>query len=204
MKKLWIGAGLLLALFAVLAVTMKKDGPTGFDEAVGSWIREWRGDGLTVFFEAMTPLVSTTIFVVLLAAFAILFLFVFRKRLEPLLLLINLAVAFGLYKGLKALFERPRPSVDALIEAAGSSFPSGNALMSASFYGLIAFLLFRQWKRRSPVIAWAVATIGIVLIVLIGVSRIYLGVHYPSDILAGYAIGAAWMLICVSALSRHS
>lgn len=194
--KYWIGAVLLLAYFGGLAVTMKKDGPTAFDESVGSWIRGMRTDGLTVVFKALSPLVSTTVIAVLLVAFAALFVFGFKKRLEPLLLIVNLAVAFGLYKGLKSVFERPRPSADALIEATGSSFPSGNALMSASFYGLVAILLVRHWKKRKPGLAWTIAAAGILLIALIGVSRIYLGVHYPSDILAGFAIGGAWMLVC--------
>ncbi|TMV43406.1 phosphatase PAP2 family protein [Paenibacillus mesophilus] len=202
--KYWIGAVLLLAYFAGLTATIKKDkGPSSFDETVGSWIRGMRTDSLTLFFKALSPLVSTTVFAVLLVAFVALFAFVFKKRLEPLLLVINLAVAFGLYRGLKSLFERPRPSVDALFHASGFSFPSGNALMSASFYGLIALLLFRHWRKRAPGLAWTVAIAAIVLIILIGVSRVYLGVHYPSDILAGFAIGGAWLLICAAVSARR-
>jgi undecaprenyl-diphosphatase len=202
--KYWIGAVLLLAYFAGLAATIQKDGgPSSFDETVGSWIHGLQTDGLTLFFKALSPLVSTTVIAVLLVAFVALFVFVFKKRLEPLLLVINLAVAFGLYKGLKSLFERPRPSADALFQASGFSFPSGNALMSASFYGLIALLLYRHWRKRAPGLSWTVAIVAIVLIVLIGVSRVYLGVHYPSDILAGFAIGGAWLLTCAAVSARR-
>ncbi|MDF2657296.1 MAG: phosphoesterase PA-phosphatase related [Paenibacillus sp.] len=203
-RNYWIGSVALLVLFAVIAATMRKDGPTAFDEAVGDWIRGWRSDGLTIVFKAFSPLVSTTVFSLLLVVFAALFVFTFRKRLEPLILVMNLAVAFGLYKGLKSVFERPRPTADALIEAAGYSFPSGNALMSASFYGLIVYLLYRQWRRRNKAAAYTTVVAGILLILGIGISRIYLGVHYPSDIVAGFAIGGAWMLVCAGAVSRRS
>ncbi|GAA3404959.1 phosphatase PAP2 family protein [Paenibacillus hodogayensis] len=200
----WTLAGLLLVLFAGLAGTLGKSGPTPFDDAVGGWIRGLRSDGLTVFFKALSPLVSTTVFAVLLVVFAALFVFAFKKRLEPLLLIVNLAGAFGLYRVLKGVFERPRPPAsDALIHAAGFSFPSGNALMSASFYGLVAYLLYRHWQKRKPAAAWTAVLIGAVLILLIGVSRVYLGVHYPTDIAAGFALGIAWMLVCAASVLKR-
>lgn len=206
--KYWIGAAFLLAFFAALAGSINKNGSAAFDDAVGGWIRGLRADGLTAFFKALSPFVSTTVFAVLLAAFAAFFALACKKWLEPLLLALNLAVAFGLYKGLKSLFERPRPEVEALIEASGTSFPSGNALMSASFYGFLALLLIRvrqkrgPGRNRAPDIAIAVAAAALVL--LIGVSRVYLGVHYPSDILAGYTMGGAWLLICAALTLRRA
>ncbi|MDF2721517.1 MAG: phosphatidylglycerophosphatase, partial [Paenibacillus sp.] len=119
----------------------------------------------------------------------------YRKWLEPLLLLINLAIAFGLYKGLKELFERPRPSVEALIEASGYGFPSGNALLSSAVYGFAAYALYRLWSKRHPMRSRTAAAIGILLVLAIGVSRVYLGVHYPSDIIAGYCLGTALLLV---------
>ncbi|WP_158289415.1 phosphatase PAP2 family protein [Paenibacillus flagellatus] len=198
-----IGAAVLLLVFAALAATMRKDGPTALDEALGDPIRAMRSDALTPLFKAMSPLVSSPVFAVLLVAFAALFAFAFKKRLEPLLLVVNLTVAYGLYRGLKNVFERPRPS-EPMIEALGYSFPSGNALMAASFYGLIALLLYRHWRKRRKGAAWTAAVVGIALIVSIGVSRVYLGVHYPSDIVAGYAIGGAWMLLCAAASAKRS
>lgn len=194
--KYGLGAALLLVLFAVLAVTLNKEGPTAFDRAVGDWIRGWRSDGLTVFCKALSPFVSTPVLAVLLVLFAALFAFGLRRRLEPLVLIVNLAVAFGLYRWLKIVFERPRPEGEALIQATGSSFPSGNALMAASFYGLVAYMLYALWRKRKPGLAWTVAAVGLLLVVAIGASRVYLGVHYPSDVLAGFAIGGAWMLVC--------
>ncbi|RKN72386.1 phosphatase PAP2 family protein [Paenibacillus ginsengarvi] len=198
------GAAALLVGFAVLAGTIRKTGPTAFDEAVGGWLTGLRSDGLTAFFKALSPLVSTTVFAILLVVFALLFAFVFKKRLEPLLLIVNLAVAFGLYRGLKGVFARPRPSADALIHASGFSFPSGNALMAASFYGLIAYLLYRLWKKSRPGLSWTMLVLGFALVLLIGVSRVYLGVHYATDILAGYALGGAWMLICAAIVNKRS
>ncbi len=99
---------------------------------------------------------------------------------------------------LKNLFERARPELFRLVEATGYSFPSGHAMVSLCFYGMAAFLLARglkRWQGRVLVISAA----GL-LIAAIGVSRVYLGVHYPTDIAAGYAAGSMWLAFCISLL----
>lgn len=98
----------------------------------------------------------------------------------------------------KNLFERARPDLFRLVEATGYSFPSGHAMVSLCFYGMVAFLLARElrhWPGRVAVISVA----GL-LIAAIGVSRVYLGVHYPTDVVAGYAAGSMWLAFCISLL----
>lgn len=99
---------------------------------------------------------------------------------------------------LKRLFERARPDAFQVVEAAGYSFPSGHAMVSLCFYGMIAFLIARNiplWYWRLVVIVSAA-----LFILLIGISRIYLGVHYPSDVLAGYTAGTMWLAFSISLL----
>jgi undecaprenyl-diphosphatase len=92
---------------------------------------------------------------------------------------------------LKLGFERPRPDLVAhLSHAYSSSFPSGHALLSAVTYLTLGVLLARAHERRRTKII--VMTYGVTLTVLIGLSRIYLGVHWPTDVMAGWALGAAW------------
>jgi len=98
---------------------------------------------------------------------------------------------------LKALFARDRPTFpDPLVTAIGASFPSGHAMASMIFYGLMIYFGVRwltAWRWRVLVVVT-----GTVLIVLIGFSRIYLGVHYLSDVLAGYAAGLTWLAFTIT------
>jgi membrane-associated phospholipid phosphatase len=96
---------------------------------------------------------------------------------------------------LKQIFNRPRPLTPLLEPAKGLSFPSGHALMSVSFYGLLILLVWENitdcfWK-------WLLTLFLIILIVLIGFSRIYLRLHYFSDVIAGFAMGVIWLFVCI-------
>lgn len=100
---------------------------------------------------------------------------------------------------LKLVFRRPRPDVLRLVEQSGYSFPSGHAMNSMIFYGLAAYLLVRRGRHWSR---YLVAGFVAVLVLLIGLSRIYLGVHYASDVLAGFLIGAGWLIIAARVSDR--
>lgn len=101
---------------------------------------------------------------------------------------------------LKALFRRQRPLAPLLKAVKGLSFPSGHSIMSVTFYGLIIFIITQSEKNGY----WKYIFIStlVVLILLIGFSRIYLRVHYLSDVLAGFMIGTLWLLISLAVLNK--
>ncbi|WP_235988977.1 phosphatase PAP2 family protein [Aquibacillus kalidii] len=101
-------------------------------------------------------------------------------------------------KILKEFYDRGRPSINPEIDAIGFSFPSGHSMGSFIFYGFVIYLIFRS--RRSLHFKWCFSIVSGSLIFLIGFSRIYLGAHYPSDVIAGFLAGATWMLLCILAL----
>ena len=110
-------------------------------------------------------------------------------------LFVTLAVISGtiLSTASKAVFDRPRPP-DAVLRVFTSSFPSGHATVSAVTYLTLGALLANlSQDRRQGAYCLGVA---IVITLLVGVSRVYLGVHYPTDVLAGWSLGAAWALLC--------
>lgn len=131
----------------------------------------------------------------LLTLFAIGFLGVQRKWLDAAMLLIATIGGTLISEGLKVGFARPRPDLVAhVVETTSMSFPSGHAMLSAVTYLTLGALLARTQKDihlRGYIIGAA-----IVLTLLIGLSRVYLGVHWPTDVLAGWCLGAAWALIC--------
>ena len=99
---------------------------------------------------------------------------------------------------LKNVYDRQRPSINAEIDAVGYSFPSGHSMGSLIFYGFVIYLVVRTHQRRW--IEWLTVTLLGMLILLIGSSRIYLGAHFPSDVLAGYAAGLIWLILSLIAL----
>ncbi len=101
---------------------------------------------------------------------------------------------------LKFIFQRNRPLTPLLAEAKGYSFPSGHALMSLTFYGLIIFLVWQ--KEKKTWIKWALTILFALLIIFIGISRVYLGVHYASDVLAGFCVGLMWLFLSLWILRK--
>jgi len=108
--------------------------------------------------------------------------------------------SLGLMFLLKHLFNRPRPQIPLLYEAKGLSFPSGHALMSITFYGLLIYIVFKTFKSKAA--KWTLISFLLVLILIIGFSRIYLRVHYTTDVIAGYCIGFLWLVLAVWLLNK--
>jgi undecaprenyl-diphosphatase len=118
-----------------------------------------------------------------------------RQRHAALLLLAATLGGRLLNAGLKALFARPRPSTLLhLVEVDSPSFPSGHAMDSAVIYFTLAALLASEVRPLALKLYFVV--LAACLTLAVGVSRVYLGVHYPSDVLAGWTIGLAWALLC--------
>jgi membrane-associated phospholipid phosphatase len=99
-----------------------------------------------------------------------------------------------LNQALKRVFERPRPET-AMLEQSGLSFPSGHAMIGGSFYGLLIYIVWRTVPN--PIWRWLLTIVLTLLLLLIGYSRIYLNVHYATDVLAGFSAGILWLLISV-------
>jgi undecaprenyl-diphosphatase len=142
----------------------------------------------------VTSLGSTTVLGIITTA-SVIYAYLIRKRAAALLMLGAVVGGTALSTLLKIGFARPRPELVApAARVFTASFPSGHATMSAITYLALGALL----ARTQPVLRLRVflMTLAVLLTVLVGVSRIYLGVHYPTDVLAGWCIGAAWALVC--------
>jgi undecaprenyl-diphosphatase len=190
------------AAFTLLALAVALGTPlAGLDERVSAGLNEHarHSPGTVAFFLAVTHLGDTkTLLALGLVVALVLLLWVRRPMLAAVWALALLSVA-GTNEGAKHLFQRHRPSyVGEFTHATGDSFPSGHAAGSASVYGLLAWLLVLAIKPRAgrvAVVAGAVLVAG-----LVAFSRVYLGVHYLSDVLAGAAGGVAWVCVAVLVL----
>ncbi|QIB33054.1 phosphatase PAP2 family protein [Ancylobacter pratisalsi] len=194
-----VAAGLLI--FALIADEVVEGETHAFDEAILLAFRT-AGDPadpvgprwLEMAVRDITSLGSSTVLMLVTLA-AIGFLVADRKRATALF--VFLAVAGGVLLSflLKIGFDRPRPDLVAhLVDVHTLSFPSGHAMGSAVTYLTLGVLIVRtDYERRVKAYVLGVA-VG--LTILIGISRIYLGVHWPTDVLAGWCVGGAWALLC--------
>jgi undecaprenyl-diphosphatase len=168
-----------------------------FDEASLEWLATFSTDRRDLRALEITALGGGTV-VLTVTVIAGTLLLLLGRRYYALLLALAVGGGWILSPVLKALFDRDRPQV---VEwrtphAGQASFPSGHAMMGMVLYVTLAYIVHRCGNRTS--VSAAAIVVAAVLICLIGVTRVYLGVHYPSDVLAGYAVGFAWAMFCAA------
>ena len=112
----------------------------------------------------------------------------------------NLVIVTILNQLLKGILQRPRPTEYRIIEETGYSFPSGHSMVSMAFYGYIIYLIYKYVKNKY--IKWISIILLSILICSIGISRIYLGVHYTSDVFGGFLISISYLVIYISAINK--
>ena len=112
----------------------------------------------------------------------------------------NLVIITVLNQSFKRILQRPRPTEYRIIQETGYSFPSGHSMISMAFYGYLIYLIYRYVKNKY--IKWLSISLLSILICLIGISRIYLGVHYTSDVLGGFLISISYLVIYISAVNK--
>ncbi len=186
-----------LFLFGKLGQEMLEQELTAFDSYVIEKVQSLITPKLTSVMQVFTALASTWSLVTL-AAISIVIMLWQHKRWEALFLLLALGGGVGFNLLLKWLYRRERPSIHRLVEESGYSFPSGHSMAAFIFFGMMAMLLTLFVVSRAVKIVILLA--AVVLILLVGISRIYLGVHYPSDVLAGFTAGGVWLVMCLLGL----
>lgn len=196
-----IGVAIAIAgtlAFAELGEHVRSGGTQAFDVAVLQWLGAHHTKLLTAAAVELTYLGTGTV-VLTIVGVAALFLWHTEHKHSARLLLAAVAGNILLNGALKLVFHRPRPSVFAWQTAAvSSSFPSGHAMSATVCYGTVAYLVARLQKHHwSRVLT---LTGAILLILLVCATRLYLGVHYPSDVVAGILVGLAWASFCMATL----
>jgi undecaprenyl-diphosphatase len=193
-----VAGGVLV--FAELMEVVEQQ-PGAFDRAVLHVFRDRvnRADAIgprwvELAIRDVTALGGATVLTLMTAA-VVGFLFVDGKRAAAVLVLLSVSSGALLSTGLKYIFARPRPDlVPHLVEVSSASFPSGHAMLSAVVYLTLGALLSRV--EGPPRVKVYVLSVAVALTLTIGVSRVYLGVHWPTDVLAGWCAGAAWAVVC--------
>jgi len=191
-------AGIGTWIFSELAETVMAGRTQAFDESVLRWIGARHTPFLDGVMLEITSLGTGTV-VMMIVGVAALFLTLTRHKYSALLLLVATAGGLVLDMLLKMRIGRPRPHIFTWVtQAFGSSFPSGHAMSATIVYATVAYLAARLQKRLWA--RWFTMLFFALVIALICLSRLYLGVHYPSDVVAGVIIGLSWAAFCMATL----
>jgi undecaprenyl-diphosphatase len=187
-----------VAIFVSLASHVQSGRTQAFDDYIIRWLGAHHSTAMDNIMLEITALGTGTV-VMMIVAVASLFLVLTQHKFSAILLLASAGGGLVLNGVLKLGFNRPRPGIVVhAVHTVSSSFPSGHAMSAAIVYSTVAYLAARLHKRLWA--RWLVMLTAFILIVLISFSRLYLGVHYPSDVVAGVAIGLAWAGFCMATL----
>ncbi|MCR4322662.1 MAG: phosphatase PAP2 family protein [Candidatus Azambacteria bacterium] len=202
-KRFLFTAGIYVAFVAVViavAAALAGRGVLAFiDHPFLAYAEAIRSDALTPVMRATTMLGSGTI-VVGLSIVGVMWLLYRGMAVYAVAFITSVVGASGVTVVMKWVLERPRPSgFQALMEHT-FSFPSGHAALSLAFFGILVYFLIRHTSRRSLQV-FAVL-VGGMIIIAIGVSRVYLGVHWPSDVVGSYVLVGLWLAIVIRQMER--
>lgn len=187
-----------IILFVIILFEVKTKGVLTLDNTCYSFISNHLiRDSITPIAKFFTFWGSTFTIIVL----AVIFLIVLKKKQDKIYFALNLIIITILNQGIKFIVQRPRPNVNRIITETGYSFPSGHSMVSFAFYGLLIYFAYKYINNKY--LKWTIIIILCLLIPLIAISRVYLGVHYTSDCLAGHLLSLAHLIIFIDVMNRR-
>lgn len=172
-------------LFVIMAILVQTKHTSAFDQVVYTSIIALRSEAMTVVMQNISHLASGGAVIFFFVA-----LLLWRKRIG-LFFIVFMGTNSLIGQMFKHLFLRPRPNILRLIEIGGYSFPSAHALTAMAMYGFLIYCLAQ--RKQKHFISYGLMVVFTCIILLVGVSRIYLGVHYPSDVIAGYLLSISYL-----------
>jgi len=188
-----------LKLFVELTEGLKTDLLANIDTKITQYIISYRTPSLTSFFVFVTRVGDRLGYVIVFVLSSLLFYFIFKSWRYVIQLMIVLLVAASSNVLLKQIINRARPDVDYLVTVKTLSYPSGHAMSAMAFYGFLIYLFYTF--NIPKLVKYGIIVFLTMLILSIGISRIYLGVHFPSDIAGGFIAGFIWIVFCILILN---
>lgn len=181
--------------FVELSEDVQGETIENFDSRVTDYVTSFRTPGLNNFFQFVTDLGDLYAYLIFTAIAALYFLYKLKNKKFIFQLVGVVILSFLANLALKEAFDRARPSLEHMVIVKTLSYPSGHAMSAMSYYGFLIYLIFHikmnHWLRGFLTVLFAS------MIFFIGLSRVYLGVHFPSDVLGGFIAGLIWIAFCV-------
>lgn len=181
--------------FISLTETLHSDALAKYDSRVTEFIISFRTPALNKFLQFITEVGDFYGYLVIAIISTIIFYLKFKNWRYVVEIFFVLIVSGLSNVALKQVINRARPDAEHLVSVASLSYPSGHAMSAIAFYGFLIYLVYtfklKAWLKTGLILVFGF------LILTIGISRVYLGVHYPSDIVGGYIAGFIWVLFCI-------
>lgn len=190
-KKILISLGVLSLLFIILTVLVCTNIIEPLDTATASYIIKIRTPELTNTMNIITNISGTYA----LLMFTTLFIILIKNKKYPLAITINLILVFIISQLAKVIIGRDRP-IDMIIPATGYSYPSGHSMVGLAYFSFLSYLVIKYIPNK--IVKIILPIIFTITVILVGFSRIYLGVHYLSDVLAGFLLGTIYLIIFIN------
>mgnify|MGYP004496714103 CR=1 FL=1 len=193
----WIVSLITLIMFIAIVRNIYANEIASFDNFYYGYISKLISDQMTFFVKVITNLGSAYA----LISIAVLMLLIPKKKIYGVLTSINLVAIFLLNLLLKYIFTRPRPTDINLIKELGYSFPSAHAMVGTAFYGFLIYLIWQLNIKNKQ--KWFYSILLGILIILICITRIYLGVHFASDVFGGFLISISYLVLFTSIIKKY-
>lgn len=182
----------LIIVFVFFVIEVVTNNIVIYDNNIYNFIeRNFINDFNTKFLKIITEFGSALYFTII----SFILIILIKNKKTKLLIPSNVLLVTAINLIIKEIVKRPRPSINRLVSVSGYSFPSGHSMSSIAFYGYLIYLIHQ--KISNKYLKWLLIIILSILILLIGISRIYLGVHYASDVISGFLAGAIYLILFI-------
>ena len=200
MKKRYVFCGIFVVLFLIILISILMGRNLFIDNVIINFISSFRNPTDTkISIVKMITLLGDKYFIAAMVVIIGFILYVYKHKTDAYMLVLNLVNIVVLNKGIKYLVRRERPA-NMLIEKDGYSFPSGHSMLALGVYCFLMFLIHKSnLKQVYKNILYVVLSL---IIVVVGFTRLYLGVHYPSDVIGGYLITAAYLIVFITIINK--
>lgn len=196
MKKRYIISSIFFLLFILITILMITNNTKVFDDSIYNYLFSLRSDLLDSIFKIITKFGNTITIIIMIF---VLLIFLGKENIYKLIVTVSLTV--GTNQLLKHTIRRIRPDHLRLIKENGFSYTSGHSMIAIALYGFLIYLVYKNIKNKF--IKVVLITLLLLLILGIGISRVYLGVHYPSDVLGGYSIALPIIILVICQIDDH-
>ena len=195
MKKRYIVSAICLIGFIIVTLFVITNNMVSFDEFFYNALI--RNSFFDIFFKCITYMGN----VIPIGIAVVILILIFKDKKYRLIIISNVLLSVGFNQLLKHIICRERPDYIRLITERGYSYPSGHSMIAICLYGTILYLIIKSCNNKKLKILCSIIIMAFIL--LLGISRVYVGVHYPSDVLGGYLLSTAIIIINISLINKH-
>ena len=196
MKKRYFLMGILLVVFILITTLVVTNNISSFDDNIYNMIFHLRNNFLDLFFKTITLCANT----IPIICIVIILLLIVKDKYRYVLGITTITTLLS-NQLIKHIIMRPRPDHLRLIKQNGYSYPSGHSMISIAVYGFLIYYVYHKVKNK--VLKISLIILLSLLIILIGISRIYVGVHYPSDVLGGYTLSLLIIIVVILGVDKY-